>query len=83
MNTINSYTGITSEDGIIAVANVEESLNVRTGDIDEKMSITFYSKNLMDIGYAKVTNRGDHTYLDGDFHGRRLAVKFGFAPANA
>ena len=82
-STINSYVGITSKDGIVAVANVDELLNVSTGDIDEKMSITFYSANLTDIGFVKVTNRGDHCYMKGDFNGRRLAVRFGFAPANA
>ena len=80
---INSYTGIISDNGLVAVADVDEIMNVRTGDVDEKMCIRFYSKNLTDIGFAKVTAVGDHTYLSGDFHGRRLAVKFGFAPANA
>ena len=81
--TINKYTAITSQDGIIAVANVDEVMNVRTGDIDEVMSIKFFSKNLLEIGYAKVTNSGNHCYMSGDFHGGRLAKKLGFASANA
>lgn len=80
-NNINSYTGITEKDGIVAIANVDEILNPRTGDVDEKMSITFFSKSMIEIGFAKVTNSGYHTVIKGDYHGNRLAKKFGFVNA--
>ena len=83
-NTINSYTGVMSQDGIVAVANVDEQLNIHTGDVDEVSEVKFYSRNLMEIGFAKITHRGDHYSFSfsSDYHGRKLAVKFGFAPAS-
>ena len=79
-NIINSYLVFETNNEITAVADTIEVFNRRTGDIDLKESIRFYNKNLEDIGFANIGHYGDHVVLNGDYHGRRLAKSFGYAP---
>ena len=79
-NTINSYLVFEKSNGVTAVANVIEVFNTHTGDVDLKESVRFYSANLEDIGFANISHYGDHITLNGDYHGRRLAKAFGYAP---
>ena len=76
---LNSIYVIASESNVTVIAELNETFNVRTGDVDQKTSCKFFNKSTgLDIGYANIYVAGDHTKITGDFNGRRLVEKFDF-----
>lgn len=76
---LNSISIIASEANVTVIAEVDETFNVRTGDVDQKTKCRFFNKNTgLDIGYANIYITGDHTKITGDFNGRKLVEKFDF-----
>lgn len=77
MSSLNSYTVVASQKGIVLFADVEETFNVVSGDVDQTIKCNFYNeKTAEDIGYAKIKIRGQYKYVSGDPNGRSLLDRF-------
>lgn len=77
MSNLNSYTVVASQKGIVLFADVEETFNVISGDIDQKIRCNFYNATTgEDIGYASVKIIGQHQYVKGDPNGKNLLDRF-------
>lgn len=72
--SINSYTVFESVAAITMVAEVcEDFVN---GDIVVNSICRFFAANGADIGYARVSEDGQHRKVKADYNGRCLLDKF-------
>ena len=74
--SINSYTVFESKNGIVLVATVDELFI--NGDIVSVATCNFFSKDGNEIGYARVTDRGQYHIVNGDYNGKNLINAFQF-----
>lgn len=71
---INSYVVFESKSNIILVSEVTE--NFVNGDIFVNHICHFYTKDGIDIGFAKVREDDQHKAIKADYNGRELLEKF-------
>ena len=73
---LNRFVVVEKKGKVTVVIDVEETLNIRSGDVDQVLKCNFYNEACTNIGYAKVVDTGFHVFVRGDYNGKELLNKF-------